>query len=247
LLAGRFLTRLPLPDPGPATPADVGRSALFYPLIGLVIGAALGAVALLASASGSVPGLAMAALLLIGWVWLTGALHLDGLADCADAWVGGLGSRARTLEILKDSSIGAMAVVAVGLALIAKLTALASLPAEQLAMLLVVIPAAARAQLLLLGLTTAYAREAGLGAALRHELPRTPALVVVLLCWAVVTALIGWVGLVAAVLAAAVLLLWRRSMLQRIGGFTGDTAGALVELTEAALLLSAALLLPLLQ
>jgi adenosylcobinamide-GDP ribazoletransferase len=60
------------------------------------------------------PGVA-AALVLILWVWSTGALHLDGLADSADAWVGGLASRERTLEIMKDPRSGPAAVTAIGL------------------------------------------------------------------------------------------------------------------------------------
>ena len=90
LFAGRFLTRWPLPDPGMPTAAELGpemgRAALFYPLIGLLLGAALAGLALLLK---DAPTLAAAAVLLIFWVWSSGALHLDGLADCADAWVGG--------------------------------------------------------------------------------------------------------------------------------------------------------------
>ena len=243
LIAGRFLTRLPFPDPGLPSAAEPARGALFYPVVGLVIGALLtGSAVLLQQA----PTLAAAALLLILWVWLTGGLHLDGLADCADAWVGGLGSRERTFAILKDPHTGAMGVITLVLALLAKLAALATLLEQGALLALLWLPALARAQLLALPLTTASARAKGLGAALRQHLPRRAAWTVLLLTWLVaLVSLAPSLGVIAPVLAAvALLVLWaaRRAMGERLGGFTGDTAGALVELTEIALLLTLVLL-----
>jgi adenosylcobinamide-GDP ribazoletransferase len=212
---------------------------LFYPLVGLLIGALLaGSAALLQQA----PPLAAAALLLILWVWLTGGLHLDGLADCADAWVGGLGSRERTFAILKDPHTGAMGVITLVLALLAKLAALAALVEHGALLALLWLPALARAQLLALPLTTVSARAEGMGAALRRHLPRRAAWSVLILTWLVaLLSLAPSVGVIAPILAAvALLVLWaaRRAMGERLGGFTGDTAGALVELTEIALLLT---------
>ena len=84
-LALQFLTRLPAPRMTEHTAEDRGRSVLYYPVVGLLIGAVLTAfLFLLADVN---PGL-RAALLLLVWVLLTGALHLDGLADSADAWLG---------------------------------------------------------------------------------------------------------------------------------------------------------------
>lgn len=243
LIAGRFLTRLPLPDPGLPTPAVSGRGALFYPLVGLVVGALLALPTVLLSGA---PPLPAAALVLGLWVWLTGALHLDGLADCADAWVGGLGSRERTFAILKDPHAGAMAVVALVLILLVKLAALTALLEQGAWPVLLWLPALARAQLLALSLTTPPARPDGMGAALREHLPRGPAWLVLALTWVLALALLvpvlGPVVMWMAIVAAAVLWIWRRAMLQRLGGFTGDTAGALVELTETALLLALVLL-----
>ena len=68
--------------------------------------------------------LLQAALLLALWVALTGALHLDGLADSADAWLGGFGDPARTLEIMKDPRSGPVAVVVLVLLLLLKFSAL---------------------------------------------------------------------------------------------------------------------------
>jgi adenosylcobinamide-GDP ribazoletransferase len=248
LFAGRFLTRWPLPNPGMPTAAELGpemgRAALFYPLIGLLLGAALAGLALLLK---DAPTLAAAAVLLIFWVWSTGALHLDGLADCADAWVGGLGSRARTLEILKDPRTGAMGVVTLVLALLGKFAGTAALlEAARIGPVLVLawLPVLARAQLLLLALTTPYARADGMGAAMRSHLPRNAAWLVVVVSWCVAALLaviaFGPRGLALPLLALVVFWIWRRSLLRRLGGYTGD--GTLLELTATLLLLFAALL-----
>lgn len=245
LLAARFLTRVPLPDPGAADTATLGRSALCYPLVGLLLGGGLTVLWLATTAlpSGE-PAFASAALLLVAWTWGTGGLHLDGLSDCADAWVGGLGSRERTLELLKDPLTGSMGVVAIVLVLLVKFAALASLPAGPAAgLILLLTPAVARLQLLALALTTVSARPDGLGAALRQTLPRRAAQVVIGCSLAALLLVLAWAGrslagLAALAVAGALLWRWRRSMMERLGGFTGDTAGALVELTEAAVLLT---------
>ncbi|WP_295541127.1 adenosylcobinamide-GDP ribazoletransferase [uncultured Thiohalocapsa sp.] len=260
LLAGRFLTRWPFPAAVDAPPFLYGSAAPFYPVIGLLLGSVLAAVALAGRALGLADGAgaAVLALLVLGlWVWSTGALHLDGLADCADAWVGGLGSRERTLAIMKDPHIGAMGVVVLVLVLLAKLVALwvvldVSAGAEGAGLwhglwVLVGVPVLARAQILWLVLTTSAARPEGLGAALGAYLPRGPAWFAAAFGSAAVFGLIAGTGLAVALMAAAamawVLLGWRRSLLQRLGGYTGDGIGALVELTETLVLLAVALTL----
>ncbi len=113
-------------------------------------------------------------------------------------------------------------------------------------LLLAWLPALARAQLLLLALTTPYARADGMGAAMRSHLQRPTAWLVVVLSWAAAALLavlaFGPLGLALPLLALVVYWTWRRSLLHRLGGYTGDGAGALLELTETLLLLCAALL-----
>jgi adenosylcobinamide-GDP ribazoletransferase len=190
----------------------------------------------------------LATLALIVWVWLTGGLHLDGLADSADAWVGGLGDRARTLEILRDPRIGAMGALTLGLVLIGKWSALLSLIAANDLLPLLWVPVLGRTQVLVLMLTTPYARPGGMGAQAVARLPRKAAWVVVGLALALITLACalgpggpGWGWVLPLAVAGMTLALWRRANLQRLGGFTGDTAGALVELTETAVLLVLAL------
>jgi adenosylcobinamide-GDP ribazoletransferase len=257
LLAGRFLTRWPFPVAADAPPTLYGHAAPYYPLIGLLLGVVLAGAALAAAALGvgAAGAPVLAALLLLLWVWSTGALHLDGLADCADAWVGGLGSRERTFAILKDPHIGSMGVVALVLVLLAKFAALAVLLAVGLAAddagrarwlwVLPWVPLLARAQILWLALGTRAARPEGLGAVLDAHLPRRAAWLAAGLGSAVGLAGIAAVSAVGAVVAgglmAAVLLRWRQSLRERLGGYTGDGIGALVELTETCVLLGLAL------
>jgi adenosylcobinamide-GDP ribazoletransferase len=233
----RFLTRLPLPRRA-APDADVqARSVLFYPLVGLVIGALLAALgAVLASADAGVG----AALLLAVWVGITGALHLDGVADTADAWLGSHGDRQRALEIMKDPRSGAAGVTAVGLILILKFAALGALLAEHAWLALWFAPLLGRAAIVLMLLRLPYLRPDGLGALLAARLPR-PAAWWVLFAVGAGVVVFGYAGsslLLAAVLIAGAFIVWLRRWL---GGCTGDTLGAGCELVETAVLIAAVL------
>lgn len=241
LIAGRFLTRLPFPDPGVVSRSDLGRSTVFYPLVGLVIGLLVWGLARLPEGIDRPEIDLVAALVLVAWVWLTGGLHLDGLADTADAWIGGLGDRRRTLEIMKDPSSGPFGVMALILVLLCKWTAIAALIATGSEAILIWIPVLARAQLPLLMLTTPYARPEGMGADVGANLPRIAAWAGLALSLAASMLFLATAVLVLALAAGILFIVWRRSMMARLGGFTGDTAGALVELSETLMLAVAVL------
>ncbi len=233
LIALRFLTRLPLPSAAAVDERDVGRSMLWYPLVGILIGLAL--VALNGLLAGTPTDL-RAALLLAAWVLVTGALHLDGLADSADAWAGGLGDKEKTLAIMKDPCCGPVGVTLLVVVLIVKFAALESIAAKGGWTALVLAPLLGRAVLPLLFLTTPYVRVGGLGEVLAKHLPQRGAAIVVLVTALAVPAFTGKLGLLSLGATAMVFLLLRSMMLRRIQGTTGDTAGATVELTETAIL-----------
>jgi len=235
-IALQFLTRLPVTLPGMPTPEQVGRSLLFYPLVGLLIGL------LLLSAQhllGDSAVLLQAALLLALWVGISGGLHLDGLADSADAWVGGFGDKQRTLDIMKDPRSGPIAVVVLVLLLLLKFAALVALLESGSGLLLVLVPWLARCLLPLLFLTTPYVRAGGLGQALAEHLPRRQ-LPWVLAINALAMLLFGWSALLALLVAGGVFIWLRSLMLKRLDGTTGDTAGALLEIAECAVLVALA-------
>lgn len=232
LFAFGFLTRFPVPAGVFADARAQARSLAYYPLVGAGIGVMLVGVAWLLR---DAPPMLAGAMLLATWVASTGAMHLDGLADSADAWVGGLGDRERTLAIMKDPRSGPMAVSAVVLLLLLKFAALASLPPHAWGGLLLA-PLLGRTTLTLTFLTTPYARAVGMGTGLLQA-PRYLCMAAVLATAAVPFAF-GVAGAVVLAVAALVFLLWRRACMQRLGGFTGDTAGALAELVEAAVLVA---------
>jgi adenosylcobinamide-GDP ribazoletransferase len=243
-IAGRLLTRLPFPDPGPAEPRELGRAVPWYPLIGLVLGLVIAAATwLLGQRVLNIPPGVAAALVLALWVWCTGGLHLDGLADSADAWVGGLGDRERTLAIMKDPASGPAGVSALALVLIAKFAVLDALLGAGSAWVLIWVPVLARAQLPLLLVSTASARPQGMAVVPARHAPVAASRLAALVAGVVTILALGVIGVL--LTAAAVGLLWlvRRALLVRLGGVTGDTAGALVELTETLVLVLLACLL----
>ncbi|MDU8361405.1 adenosylcobinamide-GDP ribazoletransferase [Pseudomonas syringae group sp. J309-1] len=234
-IALQFLSSLPVTLPGMPKPEESGRSLLFYPLVGVLFGVVLlGLNTLL----GDVPVMLHAALLLTAWVLLSGGLHLDGLADSADAWLGGFGDRERTLTIMKDPRSGPIAVVTLMLVLLLKFTALLALIEGQNSIALLLAPVLGRSAMLGLFLCTPYVRAGGLGQALADHLPRSAGKQVLRVC-AVGCVLVAGVSGLYALAAAAVSFFWlRHLMLKRLGGTTGDTAGALLELLEVTVLLA---------
>ncbi|MFG0721523.1 adenosylcobinamide-GDP ribazoletransferase [Pseudomonas sp. GLN_6] len=235
-IALQFLTRLPVTLAGMPTPEQVGRSLLFYPLVGLLIGLLLLAAQHLLGDSAV---LLQAALLLALWVGISGGLHLDGLADSADAWVGGFGDKQRTLDIMKDPRSGPIAMVVLMLLLLLKFAALVALLESGSGLLVVLVPWLARCLLPLLFMTTPYVRAGGLGQALAEHLPRRQ-LPWVLAINALAMLLFGWPALLALLVAGGVFIWLRSLMRKRLDGTTGDTAGALLEIAECAVLVALA-------
>ncbi|HEY4392033.1 MAG TPA: adenosylcobinamide-GDP ribazoletransferase, partial [Paenibacillus sp.] len=124
LAAFQFLSRFPVRAELDFTPELLKRSAKYYPLVGAAIGIVIWIIGVVASLA--LPVLPVSVILLIAWVWLTGGLHLDGWMDSADAFLS-YRPREKMLEIMKDSRVGAMGVLACVLLLLFKMTLLATL------------------------------------------------------------------------------------------------------------------------
>jgi len=233
-VALQFLTQLPVRFARHPEPQEIGNSLNYYPLVGLLLGLLL---VMFAWILDDISALLSAALLLSLWVGLTGGLHLDGLADSADAWVGGLGDRDKTLAIMKDPRSGPAAVVVLVLLLLIKFAALHAILSTQYWVALLLAPVLGRTVLPLLFLSTPYARKQGLGTVFVDHLPRGIKRIMLLTVF-VLFLISGSIALAMAVVAICVLLALRHIMLKRLGGCTGDTAGALVEITETSILLA---------
>lgn len=235
LIALALLTRLPVPHADFSdTSRPAARSAWAYPLVGLVVGGLAVGVGWLAAAL-SLPALICAACVAITLTLVTGAMHEDGLADCADGFWGGW-TPARRLEIMKDSAIGTYGTLALVAAFALKLLAIGHILAtDALPLWVILIPAVmSRAAMVALMELMPNARETGLSAATGR--PGKPAMWAALLI-AFLAALAAPAGPAAPILAAvfitATLGLIARA---KINGQTGDVLGACQALSEIAVL-----------
>jgi adenosylcobinamide-GDP ribazoletransferase len=236
LAALTFLTGIPLGRRLILEGDDVARAGPAFPLVGAGIGAAVGGIAA-ALAHPLSPLLAVALALAVGAV-LTGALHLDALADTADAL--GARSRERALEIMRDHAVGAYGAVAVALDLLIKAGALAALVNHQHVLRFAVAAGAlSRLTPVLLAASLPYARPgSGIGISLTQG-GRRRAVVAVVVALAVAVAVAGIDGIVVAACAVGCAALLGVCFRRWLGGITGDTLGAAVELAEVVVLVVA--------
>ena len=242
--AVRFLSVLPVPgrtqlfEKGEAAPRLVVGGA-YFPLVGLLLACLLWLLVLLLTPF--VPQLALAALLVVGLVILTGGLHLDGLMDTCDGLLGG-STRERKLEIMRDSRVGSFGVLGAACILLLKFALFASVSVHALPLaLLLALPSARWAMLLALRVFPS-ARPTGLGAAFHHAVTTEGVLLAGIIAVAIVLVagqLIGLIVWVTVTMAALVLGFW---ITRSIGGLTGDSYGAIAELVEVVALLVVVLL-----
>jgi adenosylcobinamide-GDP ribazoletransferase len=231
-----FLTRLPLARQLTIDTDDLARAGIGFPLVGAAIGTVIGAVALLLVHP--LGGWLAAVVALAGGALLTGALHLDALADTADAL--SASTRERALEIMRDHAIGTYGAAALALDLLLKAGALSMLATHHHVFRVAVAAGAlSRATPVLLAASLPYARsDAGLGAPLTRG-SRARAVTAALLAAGIAVTLAGTNGAIAAAAAAAIALLLGFCYWRWLAGVTGDTLGAAVELTEITVFLTA--------
>ncbi len=234
VIALQFLTRLPLPRL--AVDDDTfARSMRWFPAAGLVIGGLVTGAGWIGALSGDDWIAALAAL--TAWVGVTGALHLDGLADLADASGAAHRDRERFLAVMADPHVGSFGVIAIGLQLIAKLVLLHALIGAGHFGALVLIPFAARIGPLAWTLWLPPLHS-GLGARFARAV-RYPHVAL----WAVLLAAGAYA--VPAMLAAPLsIALWGWWLRRRLGGVSGDCHGAGIELVETGLLVAGSLVGP---
>jgi adenosylcobinamide-GDP ribazoletransferase len=230
-LALQFLTRLPVPSIEPFDARELSRSAAWFPFVGILIG---GFVAAAAFIGFHVDAWLGALLALVMWIWITGGLHLDGLADLADALGASHRDSERFLAVLRDPHIGTFGVLALIVATAAKL------------ILIVLGLRAGSAFVFAIPLIAAWARWGSLvwsntlpalsaGQAERFAWHKSTAAAI---CWCC-GLLLSSAALAPALLCAPLVVLgWRYFLQARVGGMTGDCLGAGIEVTESVLLLA---------
>jgi adenosylcobinamide-GDP ribazoletransferase len=230
-----FLTRIPLARRVVLDGDDVARGSILFPLVGAGVGALGGGIALLAGHGLS--AFIAAALGCAATVLVTGALHVDALADTADA--AGTSTRERALEVMRDSRIGAFGATAIVLDLLVKVGALATL-VDRGGVLAAFVAAGAlsRAAGPVLAARLPYPRVGGgTGSVLTGRVSATAAVVLAGGLAGVASGVEAlWLGLAAAVVALVLGLVYRAWL----GGATGDCLGAATELIETTVLVVAA-------
>ncbi len=239
ITALQFLTTIRLVKEKVSSPAEFARNMLYFPLVGVLLGFILAGTGYLAVLK--VPSGVVGAVLLVEEILLSGGLHLDGYMDTMDGIFSGR-SRERILEIMKDSRVGAHAVIAAGGLFVLKYALLVEMVELKLWPVIVLMPALGRFNM---GIGTAlfpYARPEGLGKGFaRFFSPRRLALTGLYTLLAAYL-LLSWRGVILGVLVGIWAWLFARFVSGRIGGLTGDVYGALCELSELVTLLLAALL-----
>lgn len=232
-----FLTVIPVPD----VLKSRSENGMFagYPAAGLFIGALLAAAA--AGAAWLFPAVAASVALVGLSILLTGAIHLDGLADCADAFYGSR-DRETVLRILKDPRIGTMGGVAIGLSLLVRTASFLSIPTSVLVLALPAVSLFSRGAVLAALRLLPYVRgEAGIispaGAAPAVSRRKGAGIVILAVVSTLAAAALFPVPVGAALIA--LVLFWRLSW-KKIGGCTGDVLGAGIEIAEIVFFLALA-------
>lgn len=233
LIGLQFLTRIHLVRQTVWTAEDFGRSTRFFPLVGLVLGICYALAAWLLLYAFGMRSLT-AALLLILPLLLTGGLHADGFMDTADGVFSGR-DRARKLEIMKDSRVGAFGVVSFVMLMFVQFALLSDMAWPLLVPALFVMPIIGRLAMVLAVACFPYAREDGMGKTFADMADRST-VVIAALTTAVLVLPWGVLATAALVLDTLFALLFCRMMTNILGGVTGDVYGATTVLTETLVL-----------
>lgn len=227
-----FLTILPLRQR--ATQSELGRSLSYFPLVGLLIG---GILLGLDWALGLIfPPSLTSAMVVIALVALTGALHLDGLADTCDGIAMGKTSEER-LRIMRDSRIGSFGTVGLFSVLLIKFLALTQLSGWDRLCALLLMPTMGRWAMAFSVFAHPYARPSGMGKVFKEGASLGRILTATAAALTVCLVLIGLGGLMLMVGVWLIALALGRFFRSRLGGFTGDAYGAINEIGEALTLL----------
>ncbi|MDD4924566.1 MAG: adenosylcobinamide-GDP ribazoletransferase [Dehalococcoidales bacterium] len=231
-IALQFLTIIPLPFKKQGESKDIASSLVFFPVVGLLIGLL---VFLVNWGLGEVFSPVVSTVLtLLFWVLISGAMHLDGLADSCD----GLGGSTleKRLEIMKDSHTGVFGVVGVCLLLLVKFAAIVSLSGWDRETLVLAPVFGCWAMVLAIS-AFPYARKEGLGKSFKQGSNKLRLAIATVIALATAVLLAGWWGVVIMVVISLVTLVAGFFFKSRLGGLTGDTYGAIKEVNEATVLI----------
>lgn len=234
-VALQFLTIIPFPLKRDIAPQELGRSLPYFPAVGLALGLLLaGLDRVLWSLF---PSPLSNALLLALFIFLTGAIHLDGFIDTCDGLAYGRSLEQR-LRIMRESQVGAYGVVGAFLLLLVKYTSMLLLPLAQRLPSLILMPILSRWAMVYAVVLFPYGRETpGMGRIFKEEARGMGLALATLIALAVSLLLLGLRGIVVLALLWLLVEAGARFLLTRLAGLTGDNYGAINEVAEVAVLL----------
>jgi adenosylcobinamide-GDP ribazoletransferase len=232
LTAIQFLTVIPFPKSFVAGEEELERCVPFFPVVGLLIGIIVAAVDYFIGII--LPPFPASVITVIAMTGISGGLHMDGLADMADGFFSSR-PREKVLEIMRDSRTGVMGVIAVVFVIVMKVSLLLSLslPLPYRFGVILLMPLAGRCSLVMMMTVLAYVRPEG-GLATAFSEGKTwlsvlwSAVFLVVAGWIAVQ----WIGIAASLSSILMAALFSVYCFRKIGGYTGDTLGALCEITE---------------
>lgn len=227
ILILQFLTKLPLPFNIEAREEDFSKGIVYFPIVGLLIGLMMAGIYIGLSA---VTNVMVASVLVVCFeLFITGGLHLDGLADTFD----GLYSyrdKERMLEIMKDSRVGTNGVLILIVNILLKMVLLYSIDPKLAPIILILMPMVSRLMVVLLSATSKYARNNGMGGFFIGKTSKMQLTIAFLLV--LIAHLVYLEGLILLIMVTVFALIYRHHVYTKIDGITGDVLGATVELSE---------------
>jgi adenosylcobinamide-GDP ribazoletransferase len=228
-----LLSRLPVPLNPDEVSENAARATWAYPLVGATLGLIAGIIGSVLHWFGAPAGIAAIAAL-GSLVILTGGMHEDGLADCADGFGGGL-DKDRRLEIMKDSRIGAFGAIALILFILGRYTSLEALMDTHMIPALIAVGAASRLSMTLAMFAMPRARDKGLSVSVGKP-PETSLIIAIVLTLLICFVFVGWSGIFVLVWALIAATIMGLIAMRCINGQTGDVLGAMQQWGELAAL-----------
>jgi len=243
----RFLTIIPLPWRREASPEELGRSVTYFPLVGIVIGLILAGLSWLLGLI--LPLAVVNVLLIVSLAVISGALHLDGLADTCDG-IGGHKTVEARWQVMHDSRVGGFGIAGVCLLLLVKYISLNSVPEQLLMVTLILMPVISRWAMDYAIFACPYARPSGLGKAFKQETSWRRFSLATIITLAVAIGLTGLSKTAYSYLAGLAIMggTWViitamvTYLRRKFAGLTGDTYGAINEVAEVGVLILVCLL-----
>ncbi len=238
LLVLTFFSRIPLPagiSGRIGSDAKLADAVAFFPIVGLAVAVLPACIWFLASLC--LPATVSAGLAIVVGLIITGALHEDGLADCADG-LGATPDREKALKIMRDSRIGTYGALALGSSFLLRWAALSCLAPVSGVLAVLLAHCASRSSMVIAMRFSSYARKEGLGKLASGTVSQTDFALAIAIPF-LLALLAGWVSGIAAI-AFGMLAAWGvlKYLEHRLGGYTGDGLGAMQQLSEITILIA---------